>query len=141
MEFTPLGLRGGEAAEDVAFHGVDGVFDGGDLLVGEAGEVGAFGDEATDEAIVVFIGSSFEGAEGMGVEERTTVVLGVERGALDPSEVPELTAVVARQALHVGEGVVGLSFETAEGPVDTALRPVRDAPDDFHTCGAFSQDE
>ena len=33
------------------------------LLEGEAGDVGALGDEAADEAVVVFIGSSFEGAE------------------------------------------------------------------------------
>jgi len=111
-----LGKGGGQAAEDLTFHGVDGEFDGGDLFRCEGGEVGSFWDEAADEAVVVFIGSSLEGAEGMGVIKRATGMFGVEGGSFDGFKVPELAAVVAGQAFHVGEGIIGLPFEVSERP-------------------------
>ena len=50
-------MRGFEA-EDFAWPVVEGVFDGGELLMADEAQVHAFGKELADEAIGVLVGAA-----------------------------------------------------------------------------------
>ena len=68
----------------MALHVVDSLFDGADLFEAEVGDIGALGDEAADEAVVVFIGTTLESTERVGVVERAARVFGLKgRSSMD----------------------------------------------------------
>src|SRR3546814_9078251 len=65
-------LPGGGPAENTPGHGVDAVFDGAQVGVAEAGQIGALADVAADEAVAVLVRGAMPRAMSVGRSEETT---------------------------------------------------------------------
>src|SRR3546814_15706936 len=59
-------LPGGGPAENTPGHGVDAVFDGAQVGVAEAGQLGALADVAADEAVAVLVRGALPRAMSVG---------------------------------------------------------------------------
>ncbi len=122
-------FMGGESFQGVgAGNAIDKVLDGLDLVWGNVGEVGLFGEPEADEAVCMFDGAFLPGCVGVGVVDG-----GVDN-VFEAGLVEKLGAVVERKGAD-GEGKG--AHDVAKGAMDGGLGYSAQGAEDGVACFAL----
>ncbi len=135
-------MPGGFALEDGARVAIHPESDGVESCLRDAGEIRALREEATDEAIGIFIDAAFGGTVGVGDVMDGTRFVG-EAGGRDSGRVGELAAIIGGNGEENRGETFGTetSFEAVE-QLDEALGGFfAQTEDELETGGAFGKDE
>ena len=135
-------MPGGFALEDGARVAIHPESDGVESCLRDAGEIRALGEEATDEAIGIFIAAAFGGAVGMGDVMDSTRFVG-EAGGRDSGRVGELAAIIGGNGAEDRGEAIGAetSFESIEQLDDAMGSFSAQTEDELETGRAFGEDE
>ena len=114
----------------------------GKRFLGDTGEISAFGEEAADKAIGIFIAAAFRGAVGMGGVVNGARIAG-DAGSADSVGIRELATIIRGDGEEKGGEAFGTesSFDAIEDMHDVLTGFTAHKVDKLEASDAFSKDE